>query len=364
MYQLRVIAMRWILLTIFILFLYPSFAQASSFIRVVTYNVSNNPDDAIEDADMSVIFDAIGTFDQAGRSKPADIIVLQETDTGSSVRMVDVINTAYGVSSYTAISSASIGGDKVAVIYDTNVLSIISQSEINNASLTRPFLKVQLTHSQLQNESFYIYGMHLKSGSAGSDKTARQTEANFISNDIASLGGANVIALGDLNLTGSSEGAWTEFMSILFDPANATGEWRDNASFLELHTQNPAASMDDRFDFQLVSSMLIDGAGLEVCNDTYKALGNNGTHTLDGAINTGTGASAAVLNALMSASDHLPLIVDYCFPTASDSSFSASLALTAQGKTSYLLLFALALLLMYPRVKNVAVIYFVNCTRI
>lgn len=344
--------MKWTFLIIFTLFICPSIAQANSFIRVVTYNVSNNPDDVAEDADMSVIFDAIGTFDQAGRSKPADVIVLQETDTGSSARMVDVINTAYGVSSYTAITSASVGGDKVAVIYDNNVLSVVSQSEINNASLTRPFLKVQLTHSQLQNESFYIYGMHLKSGSAGSDKTARQTEANFISNDIASLGGANVIALGDLNLTGSSEGAWTEFMSILFDPANATGEWRDNASFLELHTQNPAASMDDRFDFQLVSSQLMDGAGLEVCNDTYKALGNNGTHALDAAINSGTGASAAVLNALMSASDHLPLIVDYCFPTASDSSFSASLTVTAQGQTSNFVLFSLTFLLILLRIKD------------
>ena len=45
--------------------------------------------------------------------------------------------------------------------------------------------------------------------------------------------------------------------------------------------------------------------------DSFRVFGNNGTHTFDGDITTGTGASAAVLAALVAASDHLPIIADF-----------------------------------------------------
>src|SRR5690606_39851746 len=62
--------------------------------------------------------------------------------------------------------------------------------------------------------------------------------------------------------------------------------------------QNPAGPMDDRFDFQLVSGEMLDGEGMSIIPGSYRAFGNNGTHSLNGAITTGTGASAAVLTAL------------------------------------------------------------------
>ena len=64
--------------------------------------------------------------------------------------------------------------------------------------------------------------------------------------------------------------------------------------------------MDDRFDLQLVSGELLDGIGLDYVAGSYQVFGNNGTHMLGAAI----GADPAVLEALMLASDHLPVVAN------------------------------------------------------
>ena len=119
-------------------------------------------------------------------------------------------------------------------------------------------------------------------------------------------------------MLGSSEGAWSNMLAEgngqAFDAADASGEWRDNAAFLKLHTQNPRSNMDDRFDLQFVTGELTDGIELEYVADSFHVFANDGTHTLGAAINTNTGASSPVLSALISASDHLPVVADYLIP--------------------------------------------------
>ena len=88
------------------------------------------------------------------------------------------------------------------------------------------------------------------------------------------------------------------------DLAVAPGVWRDNTEFLTRHTQNPQVNMDDRFDLQLVSGELVDGIGLDYVLGSFQVFGNDGTRTIGAAIDTGTGADPAVLEALMIASDH------------------------------------------------------------
>ena len=95
------------------------------------------------------------------------------------------------------------------------------------------------------------------------------------------------------------------------DLAAAPGVWRDNTELLALHTQNPQVNMDDRFDLQLVSGELVDGIGLDYVLGSFQVFGNDGTHMLGAAIDTGTGADPAVLEALMAASDHLPVVAEY-----------------------------------------------------
>ena len=63
--------------------------------------------------------------------------------------------------------------------------------------------------------------------------------------------------------------------------------------------------MDDRFDLMFVTEEMLDDTGLDYITDSYRVFGNNGTHTLNSTVDTGTGAASNVLKALASASDHL-----------------------------------------------------------
>ena len=61
----------------------------------------------------------------------------------------------------------------------------------------------------------------------------------------------------------------------------------------------------------------MQGEGLSYIADSYHVFGNDGTHLCcDDPITTGTGAASNILNALATASDHLPVVADYHLPAA------------------------------------------------
>jgi len=149
--------------------------------------------------------------------------------------------------------------------------------------------------------------VHLKSGPADAD--IRGIEASILAEDASTLATENILFAGDFNLLSSSEPAWSNIGGN--DLANAPGDFRDNILFGFLHTQNPAISLDDRFDLMFDGGGLTDNQGLDYLPDSYTVFGNNGTHDLNGPIDTGTGASSDVLHALINASDHLPIYADF-----------------------------------------------------
>ena len=124
-----------------------------------------------------------------------------------------------------------------------------------------------------------------------------------------------MLFVGDFNMKGSYESAYSNLIvsgpGQLQDVANIPGSWFDNPAFKLVHSQDPRAAMDDRFDIQFGTGEVFDGLGFEYVVNSYHVFGNNGTHTFDMPITTGTGASVAVLNALVAASDHLPVVADY-----------------------------------------------------
>ena len=297
----------------------PMVTQAANF-RVVAYNTYNNPDDATEDTWFSTIFSAIGNETVNGVAKRLDILAVSETDETSSVRLVDILNNLYDVSTYNVVTSSSVGGDRTGVIYDSNSLILLDANDITDIG-THPIVRAHfLPVGYVSTASeFYVYAIHLKSGSASSDKEQRALEAANLRSNADSLGeGKHIIFAGDFNMLGSSEEAWTNMLSAgnsqAFDTANSPGEWRDNEDFKSLHSQNPRSPMDDRFDLQFVTGEFLDGNGLEYISDSYHVFGNNGTHILNDSISTGSGASPSVLAALEDASDHLPIVADYSIP--------------------------------------------------
>src|SRR5262249_50801882 len=140
---------------------------------------------------------------------------------------------------------------------------------------------------------FYLYNSHYKASDTTADEQRREVEANAIRADANALGqGANIIYAGDFNIYRSSEAFYSTILlgagnGQAFDPINTPGNWTANSGFAAVHTQSPATvaafpgqtlgGMDDRFDFQLVSGELTDGAGLEYVSGSYHPFGNNGT---------------------------------------------------------------------------------------
>ncbi len=296
-------------------------------IRFAAWNTLNNPDTVLEDADFSTVLEAIGNESVGGVQQPIDVLSLQETDfagsSGSIGRIENIFDSLYPTVDYASVvTTLDGGGDATGFVYNTSTVTLLENTTVPG-SLTHRIMRAKFRPVGIttMDRDFFAYSVHLKAGNDPSDATRRGLEATILRNDADALGeGANIIFTGDLNLQSSFEVAWGNLTSAgngqLFDPINRPGSWHNNNAFKDIHTQNPQNNpqggfMDDRFDFQLISNELTDGGGIEYIPGSYRAFGNNGTHSLNGPITSGSGASPAVLSALAAASDHLPVVVDY-----------------------------------------------------
>jgi endonuclease/exonuclease/phosphatase family metal-dependent hydrolase len=314
--------------------------EASAQLRIVSYNTLTGENPGVQTArpTAATVLEAIGLQSVNGITKPIDVMLLQEQYTTeiSTQSFVDVLNSIYGAGTYArstvnALTSHSerLGGAP-AMLYNTQTVSLIAEQRfgtVNGSNQARSAMRYQLRPVGYDaTADFYAYSNHYKAGSTTDDKTRRNIEAVAVRNNANALGeGAHLIFAGDFNIQSSGEAMYQTLLAPgagqANDPLNAsetpTGlpvTWLDNSAYRSIHTQNPAGPMDDRFDFQLVSGEMLDGEGMSIIPDSYRAFGNNGTHSLNGAITTGTGASAAVLTALRNNSDHLPVVADYQIP--------------------------------------------------
>ena len=85
---------------------------------------------------------------------------------------------------------------------------------------------------------------------------------------------------------------------------DSPGNWSNSFAFRALHTQSPydtsfndpsliGGGVDDRFDFQLVSGEVLDNEGFSHILATYRGFGNNGSHSLNDAINDPSNTAAS-----------------------------------------------------------------------
>ncbi len=192
---------------------------------------------------------------------------------------------------------------------------------------------------------FYLYVSHAKSGTSSSDADRRNVEMTTIRNDAASLGSAaHVIYTGDFNINGSSEQSYQTLISSAlnagigraFDPANPGNNWTDSSGFINLISET-ATDLQFRDDMQLMTSpTLNDSSGLRLVAGSEMVFANNGSVPLNGAINSGANTvyptlpnRSTVLNDLTTASDHLPMVADYQFPSAVPEPATVVLSLVA-----------------------------------
>jgi endonuclease/exonuclease/phosphatase family metal-dependent hydrolase len=193
-------------------------------------------------------------------------------------------------------------------------------------------------------DTLRIYAVHLKASSGSTNEQQRASEVDSLRKVTNALPpGSNFIVCGDFNIYGSTESAYQKLIQIqsgnqghAIDPQPLSGIW-NNPAYAIHHTQSPrirsfgggaTGGMDDRFDMILYSKGIQDAGGATFVAGSLQAYGNDGNHYND-SINRApnTAVSQTIANALHNASDHLPVVANFSF--ASATVVTADLGVTA-----------------------------------
>ena len=302
-------------------------------LRVVAYNIANGE---IRPG-LDTVLRGICNENKDGMQRPIDVIVMEEQDSVESTteevrRILSNLNPDCDYRRSTINGSGS--GGTMGAVYNYDTVRLVDQYLVPRASTNDRHIiryKFQPVGYQSDDAAFYIYTMHLKASSGGSNEQRRYDAVKLVRDDADSLGSANIIYAGDFNVYDPYESAFTELLSSgdgkAIDPAGLAYSGWSGSAYKRWHTQAPSRNsidsmisggMDDRFDFQLITEELDDQEGMAMIPGTYRGFGNNGTHSYNDSINTGNGAAPNILYALMTASDHIPVVAEYQLPAKMD----------------------------------------------
>lgn len=179
-----------------------------------------------------------------------------------------------------------------------------------------------------------IYIIHLKSSQGSTNEQIRDNMVDSLIQHIEGLPAErNVLVAGDLNVYSSFEPAYQNLLDNghhipLEDPIDTPGNWNNNGTYAEVHTQSTRTSsifndgagggMDDRFDQVLLSTSLMDGSqGLTYSANSYQALGQSGD-CFNGNILSCDDQQTPydLLRSLYYMSDHLPVVLEMETPSS------------------------------------------------
>jgi len=333
-------------------------------LRVANWNVTNYS------SGRAAEFRTAFYSEYQGRSFQPDVIIAQEiVSVTGAVNFRAVLNSQPGGPTDWAYAPfVDFAGDTDnALFYRTSKVTFLDVTTLaagvgSGAGQTpRPNQRwhVRLNGYTGAGAEMYLYGSHMKAGSASADRARRTPEAQRIRDDAQALpAGSNFILGGDFNIQGWSETAYQILIGSqannagrLIDPIKApgagaaSGSWNGNSTWRFVHTQDPATcdaacgsgcgggGMDDRFDQLLVSAALADGNGLDYIgnvnvsysnstwndpNHSYRCWGNDGT-SFNCRLNTTTNAMVgpAIATALVASANglgHLPVFMDLRAP--------------------------------------------------
>src|SRR4029079_12294289 len=188
--------------------------------RIRDWNTLHGPHAGARYLNFRTVLEAIGNETVQGNTQRIDILALQETDPpgdgDSIVRVQDILNTLYATTSYQlSASPVDGGGDSTGFVYDTSTVSLLESVEIGAGTLTHNVMRGEFQPvGSPASRIFYVYTIHLKSGTTNSDETLRGSEAAFLRANADALGeGTQVMMVGDFNMHTSDEAAWTNIVS-------------------------------------------------------------------------------------------------------------------------------------------------------
>jgi len=339
---------------------------AHAQLRIVAYNI-NASDTSLTAprAGMDSVMSAIGASAKGGFSRPIDILLLGEASTVSTtgVQYANLLDSVFASTSYdrNSVNGGSTGGGRSVVVYNTASVTLVGEKPLGSiATQPRQTMRYQFRPVGYDAAAdFYIYASHLKASTGSANVAERNLEVTVNRADADALGqGANILYAGDFNFYTSSESGFQTLTGTgngqAFDPINRIGSWHGSSSFMDVHTQSPATvsafggqvtgGMDDRFDFQMTSGEVLDGRGFDYVGGSYWAFGNTGTHTMKGAIDSGSAEALAalipgyttaqaqtVLTNLTKVTDHLAVVADYQLPAKMAASLASLPAQAIRG---------------------------------
>jgi hypothetical protein len=318
------------------MFLQVTIALADTY-RLVTYNIlADSGGQTTARPEFYTVMQGIGDEIVNGVAQPADIIALEET-TSNAVTIAPIVtglNNIYGAGTYamspyqaTQNGSAGSGNGPNALVYKTTTLQLIASIGIGTPSTAGfPRQPVRYQFRPVAADAsfdFYVYVSHAKAGTTTTDKNRRNIEAQAIrANELSLPATARVIYTGDWNLTASTEAAYQTLLAAgngqAFDPPNVPGNWELNPAVVAVMTYS-GSNLRYRDDFVLVTqNIMSDPSGFMWVAGSFHPFGNNGSVGVNGSLNSpgntalpGLPNRAAVLAAITTASDHIPVVADF-----------------------------------------------------
>ncbi len=324
-----------------LLSLYAATALAAS-LRIVTYNILCDSGHTTVPVSFYTVFQGISDESINGNAQLIDVMTLQETT--SNVITVDPIvtqlNATYGAGTYArdpnqALQSGGTtgGNGPNSVIYRTTTLQLIESKGIGTPSSSGfPRQPARYRFRPVGGTSandFYVYVSHMKAGTGSTNENRRNIEAQALRTNADALpDGSRIMYTGDFNLNASTEPAYVTLLAATpvpgqgFDPLNRPGSWALNEAFKDILTES-ADNLRYRDDFHIVTqNIMSDPNGLQYIAGSYHTFGVNGTTPINGNVSSlsntalpGLPNRTAVLAALVSTTDHLPVVADYVIPT-------------------------------------------------
>ena len=294
------------------------FAQDS--LKITFYNLLNFPSSQQDRADtLKKILDFI----------QPDIFVVNELTSfnGGAIIKNNVLNSGSSNNFKSALYFNGPDTDNL-LFYNQNKFELYSQQQIptqlRDISEYVLYYKNQL--GIVNDTSFiYIYSIHLKAGSNSSNEELRRQEVETFKQFLVNNNRyERLIVGGDFNFYYHTEPACQEILYgqglDLIDPINEMGNWHNNSSYNNVHTQSTRSAtggyaggayggMDDRFDIIFTSNDVMDGtSGLQYILNTYVADGQDGSYFNQSINNTNNSQLPQdIARALFYMSDHLPV---------------------------------------------------------
>lgn len=324
LYRQRLAARLAILPILTLLLSVTHLAGQENRLLVMTWNLLNFPDHSTERlASMGLVI---------GEIKP-DILVVNEMKIGGTSLLYSQVLQPL---TPTYLPGPFVANDDLnnAIFFDSERLSLLGSVTIETALRDINGYTFRIEDHADTAFAFTIFAAHLKAGNPyydPTDATKRWEECKRLQAYIANRDSSYHYAFaGDFNFYSSTEDGYSLLMNSmsidLEDPIDSPGGWHDGETFSHIHTQSTRSvkladggadgGMDDRFDFILLSHhMFRDSAALSYVTGSYQAYGNDGLH-FDKSINDGNNAMvpAAIANALYTASDHLPVLLELVYP--------------------------------------------------